>query len=121
MSNSGHFKGGYDPRRNLDGRPVGSGKDIRVDATYDMVKTHAPIAEKVLMDIALKAEQGHEGWQKWYLERLIPLLYSKAKTDIEIGHNINAEGASDLIATLPKKKLLAIQEILLEKESSDEQ
>lgn len=83
MSNAGQFKSGSEWRGNPNGRPKGS-KDIRVDLTYKMLKAHVPYVEKLLMDAALKAEAGNEGWQRWYLDRMLPKIYGNPKTEIEI-------------------------------------
>ena len=109
MGHSGHFKPGYDPNRNLGGRPKGS-KDIRSAITLKMIRDHTPIVEQVLMDVAQKALAGVEEWQKWYLDRMIPPLYGKPKTEIEIVDATNLEEVVDQIkGTLPKS---ANEEIL---------
>lgn len=90
MSNAGHFKSKYDERRNLGGRPKGS-KDIRSAITLKMIRDHTPRVEKALMDAALKAEAGVEEWQKWYLDRMLPILYGKPRAEIELIDTTNLE------------------------------
>lgn len=112
MGHSGHFKPGYDPNRNLGGRPKGS-KDIRSAITLKMIRDHTPKVEKVLMDVALKAEAGIEEWQKWYLERMLPILYGKPKTEIELIDATNLEEVVDQIkGSYPKAVIEEAMEVL---------
>lgn len=112
MGHSGHFKPGYDPNRNLGGRPKGS-KDIRSAITLKMIRDHTPKVEKALMDAALKAEAGVEEWQKWYLERMLPILYGKPRAEIELIDATNLEEVVDQIkGSYPKSVIEEAMEVL---------
>lgn len=86
MGHSGQFKAGENWRGNANGRPKGTGKDIRIKLNYDMVQAHAPIIEKVLMDLAIEARDGKDqALKKWYVREMKEIIYGKPKTEIEIG------------------------------------